>query len=53
VRHLIGGFHSAWWVSGVIALLAIPVTFPLVREDEMAAAVAATAVRASQPEPAT
>jgi len=50
---LTGGFHSALWVSGVIALLAIPVTFLLIRNDEMATAVAATALRDPQPEPAT
>ena len=49
---LTGGFHSALWVSGVIALLGIPVTFLLIRRNEMAAAVAATAIGAPQPEPA-
>src|ERR1700716_303744 len=50
---LTGGSHSALWVSGVIALLAIPVTFLLIRKDEMATAVAATALSDPQPEPAT
>jgi EmrB/QacA subfamily drug resistance transporter len=50
---LTGGFHSALWVSGAIALLAIPVTFLLVRKDEMAKAVAAAAIRDPQPQPAT
>ena len=50
---LTGGFHSALWVSGVIALLAIPVTFLLIRKDEMATAVATTALGDPQPEPAT
>jgi EmrB/QacA subfamily drug resistance transporter len=50
---LTGGFHSALWVCGAIALLAIPVTFLLIRTDEMAAAVAATMAREPQPEPAT
>jgi EmrB/QacA subfamily drug resistance transporter len=50
---LTGGFHSALWVSGAIALLAIPVTFILIRKDEMAKAVAATALSDPQPEPAT
>jgi EmrB/QacA subfamily drug resistance transporter len=50
---LTGGFHSALWVCGTIALLAIPVTFLLIRKDEMAAAVAATMAREPQPEPAT
>ncbi len=46
---LTGGFHSALWVAGAIALLAIPVTFLLIRKDEMATAVAATALRDPQP----
>jgi EmrB/QacA subfamily drug resistance transporter len=50
---LTGGFHSALWVSGAIALLAIPVTFLLIRKDEMATAVAATARIDPQPELAT
>jgi EmrB/QacA subfamily drug resistance transporter len=49
---LTGGFHSALWVAGVIALLAIPVTFLLIRKDEMAAAVAATTLSEPQPQPA-
>ena len=50
---LTGGFHSALWVSGGIALLAIPVTFLLIRKDEMATAVASTALRDPQLELAT
>jgi MFS transporter len=50
---LTGGFHSALLVSGAVALLAIPVTFLLIRKDEMATAVAATALRGPEPEPAT
>ena len=50
---LTGGFHSALWVSGAIALVAIPVTFLLIRKDEMSTAVAATALRDPLPEPAT
>src|SRR5438270_33299 len=50
---LTGGFHSALWVSGVIALLAIPVAFLLIRKDEIAKAVAATALSDPQPAPAT
>jgi hypothetical protein len=38
-------------VSGAIALLAVPVTFLLIRTDEMAAAVAAAAIGTPQPEP--
>jgi EmrB/QacA subfamily drug resistance transporter len=50
---LTGGFHSALWVAGAIALLAIPVTFLLIRKDEMAAAVAAATLGEPQPEAAT
>jgi MFS family permease len=50
---LTGGFHAALWVSGGIALLGIPVTFLLIRKDEMATAVAATALRDPLPQPAT
>jgi hypothetical protein len=42
---LTGGFHWALWVSGLIALSAVPATFLLVRQREMAKAVAATAVQ--------
>jgi EmrB/QacA subfamily drug resistance transporter len=38
---LTGGFHWALWVSGLIALSGVPVTFLLVRQREMAKAVAA------------
>src|SRR5204862_1354693 len=33
---LIGGFQWAFWICGAIALLAIPVTFALVRRDDLA-----------------
>ncbi|HWF54222.1 MAG TPA: MFS transporter [Solirubrobacteraceae bacterium] len=46
---LTGGFHSALWVSGGIALLGIPVTFLLIRREEMATAVATTALGDPQP----
>jgi EmrB/QacA subfamily drug resistance transporter len=49
---LTGGFHSALWVSGAIALLAVPVTFLLIRNDEMETAVAAAGSGDSQLEPA-
>ena len=49
---LTGGFHSALWVSGAIALAAIPVTFLMIRKDDMAAAVAATTTGVPQPAPA-
>ncbi len=50
---LTGGFHAALWVSGAIALLAIPITFVLIRKDELAAAVAATSIGGTQPDPVT
>jgi EmrB/QacA subfamily drug resistance transporter len=50
---LTGGFHSALWVSGGIALLAVVLTFLLIRKDELAIAVAATTMRDALPEPAT
>jgi EmrB/QacA subfamily drug resistance transporter len=50
---LTGGFHAALWASGAIALMAIPVTFLLIRKRGMAAAVAAATTRKPQPEPAT
>jgi MFS family permease len=50
---LTGGFHAALWVSGAMALLAIPVTFLLIRRDEMEKAVSATRLREPLPEPAT
>lgn len=43
---LTGGFHWALWVSGLIALSAVAVTFLLVRQREMTKAVAATATQA-------
>jgi EmrB/QacA subfamily drug resistance transporter len=46
---LTGGFQSAFWVLGGIALLAIPVTFLLIRRDELAKEVARTALRDRQP----
>jgi hypothetical protein len=49
---LTGGFQTALWVSGAIALLAVPVTFLLIRKDEIAEAVAATMARDPQPAPA-
>jgi EmrB/QacA subfamily drug resistance transporter len=39
---LTGGFQWAFWVCGATALLALPVTFLLVRQDELAQAVEAT-----------
>jgi MFS family permease len=48
---LTSGFHTAMWVSAAIALLGIPVTFLLVRRDEMAAAIAAMATPQPQLQP--
>jgi hypothetical protein len=46
---LTGGFQSALWVLGAIALLALPAIFVLVRRDELSDAVAKTASRETQP----
>lgn len=46
---LTGGFQSAFWVLGAIALLALPAIFVLVRRDEVSDAVAKTTVREPQP----
>jgi MFS family permease len=46
---LTGGFQSAFWVLGAIALLALPAIFVLIRRDEIADAVANTAAREPQP----
>ena len=46
---LTSGFHWAFWVCGATGLVAVPVTYLLVRRNELATAVA----RASQqPRPA-
>jgi len=42
---LTGGFHWAFWVTGLTALAAVPVTFLLVRRTELARAVAASLQR--------
>ena len=39
---LTSGFQWAFWVCGIIGLAAVPVTYLLVRRDELAAAVART-----------
>jgi EmrB/QacA subfamily drug resistance transporter len=46
---LTGGFQSAFWVLGAIALLAVPAIFLLIRRDELTDAVAKTAGREPQP----
>ena len=45
---LSGGFQWAFWVCGATALLAVPVTFLLIRRDELVKAVEA----ATHPDPA-
>ena len=46
---LTGGFQQSFWVLGVIALLALPAIFALIRRDELSNAVAKTAGRDAQP----
>jgi len=46
---LTGGFQSAFWVLGTIALLALPAIFALVRRHELSDAVAKTTIREPQP----
>ena len=50
---LTSGFSWAFWACGAIALAAVPVTFLLVRRNELAKAVASTTVREPKPAPAT
>ena len=47
---LTGGFQRALWVLGVVALLALPAIFTLVRRDELSDAVAKTTIGERQPE---
>ena len=46
---LTGGFQSALWALGAIALLAIPAIFVLIRRDELSDAVTKTTARPAQP----
>ena len=46
---LAGGFHWAFWACGAIGLAGVPVTYLLIRRDELAAAVASTS---QKPRPA-
>jgi EmrB/QacA subfamily drug resistance transporter len=46
---LTGGFQSAFWVLGAIALLALPAVFALVRRNELSDAVTKTTIREPQP----
>jgi EmrB/QacA subfamily drug resistance transporter len=50
---LTGGFQWAFWACGLIGLSAVPVTFLLVRRNELAKAVAAATVKEPKPAPAT
>jgi EmrB/QacA subfamily drug resistance transporter len=45
---LTGGFQWAFWACGLIGLAAVPVTFLLVRRNELARAVASTTVKEPQ-----
>ena len=42
---LTGGFQWAFWACGLIGLAAVPVTFLLVRRNELARAVASTTIK--------
>jgi len=46
---LTGGFQSAFWMLGAIALLALPAIFALVRRDELSDAVTKATIREPQP----
>jgi MFS family permease len=46
---LTGGFQSAFWVLGAIALLALPAIFALVRREELSDAVTKTTMPEPQP----
>jgi EmrB/QacA subfamily drug resistance transporter len=46
---LTGGFQSAFWVLGAIALLALPAIFALLRRDELSDAVAKATKREPPP----
>jgi|SRR5450755_267832 MFS family permease len=48
---LTSGFQWAFWACGAIGLAAVPVTYLLVRRDELAIAVASTSAK-PQPAPA-
>ena len=50
---LTGGFQWAFWACGLIGLAGGPVTFLLIRRNELAKAVASTTVKEPQPAPAT
>jgi EmrB/QacA subfamily drug resistance transporter len=46
---LTGGFQSALWVLGAVALIALPAIFVLVRRDELSEPVTKTTIREPQP----
>ena len=46
---LTGGFRTAFWVLGAIALLAVPAIFALIRRDELSQAAAKTGIGEAQP----
>ncbi|HJY73783.1 MAG TPA: hypothetical protein VJ347_18570, partial [Streptosporangiaceae bacterium] len=48
---LTSGFQWAFWVCGTITLAAVPVTYLLIRRNELATAVARTSAK-PQPAPA-
>ena len=49
---LTSGFQWAFWACGAIGLAAVPVTYLLIRRDELATAVASTTGMAPKPAPA-
>jgi EmrB/QacA subfamily drug resistance transporter len=50
---LTGGFHWAFWACGLIGLAGVPVTFLLIRRNELAKAIASTTMKEPKPAPAT
>ena len=50
---LTSGFQWAFWACGAIGLSAVPVTFLLIRRNELATAVATATTKAPQPASAT
>jgi EmrB/QacA subfamily drug resistance transporter len=46
---LTGGFQSAFWVLGAIALIALPAIFALVRRNQLSDATATSTIREPQP----
>jgi len=46
---LTGGFQWAFWLCGAVGLLAVPITLLLVRQSELAKAVAAATLQQPQP----